>query len=99
MPPSLTLLFSKQEQNLWCQVTEICQMLLMVFVAHGQGRIQGAKMRCTQYASSHQSVSKMFLMYIIVKQGKADLFFGKFDFTVARQQIHFSFFCKKGVMT
>ena len=26
-PPPLTLPFSKKEQNLWCQVTEICHRL------------------------------------------------------------------------
>ena len=39
----LTLSFSKKEQ--WCQVNEICQTFLMVFVAYGQGRIQGARKR------------------------------------------------------
>ena len=34
-PPLLTLLFSKQEQNQLCQVTEICHTLLMVSVAYG----------------------------------------------------------------
>ena len=36
-PLLLTLPFSKKEQNQWCQVTEICQTLLIVFVAYGQG--------------------------------------------------------------
>ena len=44
-PPFLTLPFSKKEQNYWCQATEICQTLLMVFEAYGQGLIQGGKMR------------------------------------------------------
>ena len=43
-----------------CQVTEICQTLLMVSVAYGQGRIQGGLDE--GYTSSHQSFSKMFLM-------------------------------------
>ena len=34
-PPLLTLPFSKK--NKWCQVTEIWQTLLVVFVAYGQG--------------------------------------------------------------
>ena len=32
-PPLLTLPFSKKEQ--WCQVTEMCQALLMAFVPYG----------------------------------------------------------------
>ena len=39
--PLLTLPFTKKEQNEWSQVIEIFQILLMVSVAYGQGRIQG----------------------------------------------------------
>ena len=44
-PPPLTLPVSKNEQNEWCQVIEICQTLSMVSAAYGQGRIQGGRMR------------------------------------------------------
>ena len=43
MPSLLILLFSKEEQNQWCQVTEMCETFLMVSVAYGQGRIQGVE--------------------------------------------------------
>ena len=35
-PPPLILPFSKKEQNKWCQVTKICQALL-ISVVYGQG--------------------------------------------------------------
>ena len=54
MPPiHLTLPFSKKEQNEWCQVTEICQALLMASVAYGQGRMQGGRMRRMHPPKSH----------------------------------------------
>ena len=40
MPSLLILPFSKEEQNQWCQVTEMCQTFLMVSVAYDQGRIE-----------------------------------------------------------
>ena len=59
MPPFSDSAFGKKEQNYWYQVTEICQTLLMVYVAHGHGRIQGVG----SSASSYQPFSNMFLMY------------------------------------
>ena len=58
-PPLLTPTFSKKEQRQWCQVTEICQILLMVSVAYGQGRIQGGRM-IEEYASSTGHFQKCF---------------------------------------
>ena len=49
----LTLPFSKQEQYHWCQVTEICHILLMVSVAYGQGRIQRSRMRDMHLPTSY----------------------------------------------
>ena len=51
--PLLTLPFSKKEQNYWRQVTEICQTLSTVFVAYGQRRIQGSKMKGMHLPTSH----------------------------------------------
>ena len=44
-PPLLTMPFGKEEQNQWCQVTEICQTFFLVSVAYGQGWIHGVRMR------------------------------------------------------
>ena len=52
-PPRLTMSFSKKEQNQWCQVTEICQTLLMVSVPYSQGRNQGGRMRVMHPPTSH----------------------------------------------
>ena len=49
----LTLSFYTKKQNLWCQVTEICQTYLMVFVAYGQGRIQGDRIKGMPPTTSH----------------------------------------------
>ena len=57
-PPLLTLLFSKK--NKWCQVTNTCKTLLMVFVAYCQGWIQGDGIRGMY--PPHQPFSKMFLI-------------------------------------
>ena len=43
--PLLTVSFSKKEQNERCQVTEVCQTLLMVSVTYGHGLIQGGRIR------------------------------------------------------
>ena len=61
MPPFLALFFTKKEQNLWCQVTKICQILLMVSLTYGQGSMQEGKTKGIQL-SSHQTISKMFSM-------------------------------------
>ena len=52
-PLSWTLFFSKQEQYYRCQVTKSCQILLVVSVAYGQGRIQGGRMRDMHPPTSH----------------------------------------------
>ena len=47
-PPLLTMPFRKKE-NLWCQVTKLCQTLLMVSVAYSQGQIQGGRYLLTSH--------------------------------------------------